>query len=130
MIDKGVLPKSLERTLYTTFLASTFRSIRFGINEAHGRGIAVQLNYLLDQGGFLVRPDGTFAVDMAKVKDGVRGLTHDIMTMQAEGDYAKAIALRDRLGLVRPPVKRALDKMSGVPVDIEPRFTTAAQLLK
>ncbi len=100
------------------------------INEAHGRGIAVQLNYLLDQGGFLVRPDGTFAVDMAKVKDGVRGLTHDIMTMQAEGDYAKAIALRDRLGVVRPPVKRALDKMSGVPVDIEPRFTTAAQLLK
>jgi hypothetical protein len=130
MIDKGVLPKSLERTLYTTFLASTFRSIRFGINEAHGRGIAVQLNYLLDQGGVLVRPDGTFAVDMAKVKDGVRGLTHDIMTMQAEGDYAKAIALRDRLGVVRPPVKRALDKMSGVPVDIEPRFTTAAQLLK
>jgi hypothetical protein len=52
------------------------------------------------------------------------------MTMQAEGDYAKAIALRDRLGIVRPPVKRALDKMSGVPVDIEPRFTTAAQLLK
>jgi hypothetical protein len=130
MIDKGVLPKSLEPTLYTTFLASTFRSIRFGINEAHGRGIAVQLNYLLDQGGFLVRPDGTFAVDMAKVKEGVRGLTHDIMTMQAEGDYAKAIALRDRLGIVRPPVKRALDKMSGVPVDIEPRFTTAAQLLK
>jgi hypothetical protein len=67
---------------------------------------------------------------MAKVKEGVRGLTHDIMTMQAEGDYAKAIALRDRLGIVRPPVKRALDKMSGVPVDIEPRFTTAAQLLK
>jgi hypothetical protein len=130
MIDKGVLPKTLERTLYTTFLASTFRSIRFGINEAHGRGIAVQLNYLLDQGGFVVRPDGTFAVDLAKVKDGVRSLTHDIMTMQAEGDYAKAIALRDRLGVVRPPVKRALDKMAGVPVDIEPRFTTAAQLLK
>src|SRR3954468_10519020 len=50
MIDKGVVPASLERPLYTTFLASTFRSIRFGINEAHGRGIAVQLNYLLDQG--------------------------------------------------------------------------------
>ena len=128
MIDKGVLPKSLERTLYTTFLASAFRSIRFGVNEAHGRGIAVQLNYLLDQGGFLVRPDGTFAVDITKVKDGVRGLTRDIMTMQAEGDYAKAIALRDRLGVVRPPVKRALDRMSAVPVDIEPKFTTAAQL--
>src|SRR6202040_1980434 len=51
MIDKGVLPRSLERPLYTTFLASAFRSIRFGVNEAHGRGIAMQLNYLLDQGG-------------------------------------------------------------------------------
>src|SRR5262245_15936681 len=130
LIDKGVIDKSLQRSIYTTFLASTFRSIRFGINEAHGRGIAVQLNYLLDQGGFVVRPDGTFGVNLAKVKEGVTSLTHDIMTMQAEGDYAKAIALRDRLGVVRPPVKRALDKMSAVPVDIEPRFTTAAELLK
>jgi hypothetical protein len=130
MIDKGVLPKSLEQTLYTTFLASAFRSIRFGINEAHGRGIAVQLNYLLDQGGFVARPDGTFGVDLAKLKAGVASLTREIMTMQAEGDYAKAVALRDRLGVVRPPVKRALDRMSAVPVDIEPRFTTAAELLK
>jgi peptidase M49-like protein len=130
MIDKGVLPRSLEQTLYTTFLASTFRSIRFGINEAHGRGIAVQLNYLLDQGGFVLRPDGTFGVNLIKVKEGVTSLTREIMTMQAQGDYAKAIALRDRLGVVRPPVKGALDKMSGVPVDIEPRFTTAAELLK
>ena len=38
MIDKGVMPKSLERTLYTTYLASAFRSIRFGITEAHGKG--------------------------------------------------------------------------------------------
>ena len=102
MIDKGVLPKSLEKPLYTTFLASTFRSIRFGINEAHGRGIAIQLNYLLDQGGFTVRRDGTFAVNLAKVKEGVAGLTRDIMTIQAEGDYKKALELRDRLGVVRP----------------------------
>src|SRR5262245_42596121 len=128
-IDKGVLPKSLERQLYTTFLASAFRSIRFGVNEAHGRGIAVQLNYLLDQGGFVARPDGTFAVDPAKIKAGVEALTREIMTIQAEGDYAKAVALRDRLGVVRPVVKQALDKLMAVPVDIEPRFTTAEQLL-
>ena len=56
-----------RRTMYTTFLASAFRSIRFGINEAHGRGIAVQLNYLLDAGAFMVLPDGTFAVDEARL---------------------------------------------------------------
>jgi hypothetical protein len=130
MIDKGVLPKTLETTLYTTYLASTFRSIRFGIAEAHGRAVAVQFNYLFDAGGFVAKPDGTFAVDLAKVKAGVNGLTRDIMTIQAEGNYAKAIALRDRLGVVRPVVQRALDRMSAIPVDIEPRFTTAAQLLK
>lgn len=129
MIDKGVLPKSLEQSLYATYLASTFRAIRFGVNEAHGKGIAVQLNYLIDQGGFVARADGTFGVNPAKIKDGVAGLTREIMTIQAEGSYAKAKALGDRLGVVRPLVKSALDRMSAVPVDIEPRFTTADRLV-
>jgi len=129
LIDKGVVPRSMQDPLYVTFLASCFRSIRFGIAEAHGKGIAVQLNYLLDRGAFIVRPDGTFAVDPAKVKDGVIGLTREIMTIQALGDYAKAKALGERLGVVRPEVQRALDKLSNVPVDIEPKFTTAERLL-
>jgi len=127
MIDKGVMPKALESSLYRTFLASAFRSIRFGVNEAHGKGIALQLNFLLDQGGFQVKPDGTFAVNPDRVKEGVMALTRDIMTIQVEGDYAKAKALGERLGVVRPPVKAALDKLLAVPVDIEPRFVTAAQ---
>jgi peptidase M49-like protein len=130
LVDKGILPKSMEQTMYTTFLASAFRSIRFGVTEAHGKGIAIQLNYLLDQGGFVVKPDGTFAVDPAKIKEGVGSLTHEIMTMQAEGNYAAAKALGDRLGNVRPPVQAALDKLANVPVDIEPKFTTAEQLLR
>ncbi len=130
MIDKGALPKSLEQSLYTTYLASAFRSIRFGVSEAHGKGIAVQLNFLLEQGGFAVKGDGTFAVDRTKVKEGVADLTSTLMTIEAEGAYAKAKALGDRLGVVRPPVQRALDRLAAVPVDIEPRFTTAAQLVR
>ena len=128
LIDKGVLPKSLEPSLYRTFLASAFRSIRFGVNEAHGKGIAVQLNFLLDQGGVQVKPDGTFAVNPDRVKEGVTALTRDIMTIQAEGDYAKAKALGDRLGVVRPRGPRRARQAAAVPVDIEPRFVTAAQL--
>jgi peptidase M49-like protein len=129
LIDKGSLPKTLERPLYTTFLASTFRSIRFGLNEAHGLGIAIQLNYLMDKGAVTVRADGTFAVDPIKAKAAVADLTHDIMTIQAEGNYAAAKELRERMGVMRPPVQAALDKMTTVPVDIEPQFTTASQLL-
>src|SRR5262249_20349385 len=130
LVDKGSLPRAMERSLYTTFLASAFRSIRFGVSEAHGKGIAVQLNYLLDQGGFVAKPDGTFAVNRDRIKEGVTGLTRDIMTIQADGDYAKAKALGERLGVARPAVQKALDRLNAVPVDIEPRFTTTAQLLR
>ena len=109
LIDKGSVPKALERSLYTTYLASAFRSIRFGVNEAHGRGMAIQLNYLLDAGAFTVHPDGTFAVNRDRIGDGVTALTREIMTIEAEGDYAKAKTLGERLGVMRPPVQRALE---------------------
>ncbi|PYQ82272.1 MAG: hypothetical protein DMG01_01410 [Acidobacteria bacterium] len=129
MIDKGVMPKSLEEQLYVTYLASAFRSIRFGVSEAHGKGIAVQLNYLLDQRGFVAKPDGTFEVNRDRIKEGVAALTRDIMTIQAEGDYSKAKELGERLGVVRPEVQTALAKLAAIPVDIEPRFTAAGRLL-
>ena len=73
LIDKGVLDKAMQESMYDTFLASAFRSIRFGVNEAHGRGIALQLNWLLDFGAFTVDKDGAFAVNPAKIRDGVDG---------------------------------------------------------
>ena len=127
LADRKLIDPSITRTMYTTFLASAFRSIRFGINEAHGRGIAVQLNYLLDAGAFKVLPGGTFGVDDAKIADAVTSLTRDIMTFEAEGNYAKAKDLLDRLGVVRPPVQKVLDRLTNVPVDFEPNFTSAVQ---
>ena len=128
LVDKGVIAKPMEQMMYTTFLASAFRSIRFGINEAHGRGIAIQMNYLLDAGAFVVAKDGTFAVNTAKIKAAVMALTSEIMTLQSEGSYAKAKGLIDKLAVVRPEVKRALDTLTDVPVDIQPIFTTATKL--
>ncbi len=130
LLDKGVLDKSLQQTIYDTFLASAFRSIRFGLNEAHGKGIALQLNWLLDAGAFRVEPDGTFAVDAAKVKDAVTKLTSEIMTLQADGDYARAQNMLGRLAVMRPEIQRALDRLKAIPVDIEPKFTTAEALLR
>ena len=68
--------------------------------------------HLMDKGAVTVRPDGTFAVDPVKAKEAVTGLTRDIMTIQAEGNYAAAKELRDRMGVVRPPVQAALDKLT------------------
>jgi hypothetical protein len=114
--------------MYTTFLASAFRSIRFGIDEAHGKGQVLQLNHLLDAGAFRVAADGTFAVDPVTVKTAVTALTRELMTLQAEGSYSKAAAILARLAVVRPETQRVLDRLKDVPVDIEPRFVTAEGL--
>ncbi|ATB28353.1 dipeptidyl-peptidase 3 family protein [Melittangium boletus] len=129
LVDKGVIGKELERTMYTTFLASAFRSIRFGINEAHGKGVALQLNHFLDTGAVTVAKDGTFAVVPGKVRESVTTLTKQLMELQARGDRSAADVLLDKMGVVRPEVKRVLDKLANVPVDIEPRYVTAEQLM-
>jgi len=122
-IEKGKLDAKLGDTMYTTYLASMFRSIRFGINEAHGKGMALQVNTLLDRGAFVVNADGTFSVVDAKIRDAVAGLTRDLMTIQAEGNYDAAKALLAKMAVVRPEVQRVLDRLTDVPVDIESRFT-------
>ncbi len=121
LIDKGVVEKSMERALYTTFLASMFRSVRFGITEAHGKGVAVQFNYLTDEGAIVYDDKtGTFAIEQSKVKDAVRKLTGEFLTLQAEGSYDKAKSMLDKYGVIRPQMQSALDKLKDVPVDIEP----------
>lgn len=122
LMDHDVLDKAQERAMYTTFLASTFRTLRFGLTEAHAKGMALQLNSLLDAGAFVVAKDGTFAVDFAKVKPAVESLTRQIMMLQARGDYAGTKALFEKMIVIRPEVKRVLDGLDGVPVDIEPTF--------
>ena len=130
LIDKGVVDSSLERSIYTTFLASTFRSIRFGINEAHGRGVAIQLNTFLDSGAVTVRPDGTFSVDHSRIRASVEDLPRRIMTIQAEGNYAAAKEMLTTLGVVRPEVQNVIDRLANIPIDIRPNYTTADQLIE
>ena len=119
LYDHKLLPAN-EKALYTTFLASSFRTLRFGVHEAHGRGMALQFNYLADKGAFAAKADGTFAVEASKVKNAVRDLVHDLLDIEATGDYARAKKMLDELGVIRPAMEKALDKLKDLPVDIEP----------
>ena len=125
-----ILPSddAAQRQLYTTYLASSFRSLRFGLQDAHAKGMAVQFNYLTDKAGFVQHSDGTFAVDMAKIKDAVRDLDHDLLTLEAEGDYDGAKKMLDEMGVIRPAVRKVFDRLQDIPTDIEPVFVTAEEL--
>lgn len=128
LMDDGVLPRADERATYVTFLASAFRTLRFGLTEAHAKGMALQINHLLDTGAVRAQADGTFAVDFARIRKSVEGLTREIMTIQATGDYARAKALSGKMMVIRPEVAAALTRLKDVPVDIRPRFVTAEAL--
>ncbi len=117
-----------QRQLYTTYMASMFRSLRFGLSDAHGKGMAIQFNYLMDRGAFVQQTDGTFGLDIEKFKQGVRDLDHDLLTIEAEGDYAAATKMLDGMGVLRPVLKKAFVRLEGIPTDIEPIFVTADEV--
>ena len=136
MMDKGQLNDTLgqgeaaERKLYNTFLASGFRTLHFGLTDSHARGMAIQINYILDKGGFVSLGDGRFGVDFGKIKQAVIDLDREFLTIEATGDYARAQAMMAKYVVIRPEVQVALDKMKAVPNDIRPEFVTARTLDK
>ena len=126
LAQKGYM-KVDENHLYTTYVASAFRSVRFGVHEAHGKGMALQFNYLRDKGA-ITAAGGKWSADIPKIRAAVRSLAHDLLTIEATGDYAGAKKLLDTLGVIRPELQASLDQLRDVPVDIRSVFVTADEL--
>jgi hypothetical protein len=129
-IDRGVADAGLRRTLYATYLAGMFRTLAFGLHEAHGRAMALQTSWFLEHGAVVARKDGTFGVDAVRMRAAVESLTREILTLQARGDANAARALLERRTVLAPEVKAALARIADVPVDIAPRFVTAEALAR
>jgi hypothetical protein len=123
MFDKKLLPggAEAERKLYTSFLASSFRTLRFGLHEAHGKGMALQFNYLREKGAFTANAGGTFTVDFGKIKQAVGDLNRDLLTAEATGDYVRAKSMLDQWGRLTPELERAIAKLTDIPTDIDPK---------
>jgi hypothetical protein len=128
LVGQGLLSPEIGRTMHTTYLASAFRSLRFGLHEAHGKGEAVQVNWLLDAGAYRVEKDGRFSVVPDKIGGAIESLARELLTIEATGDKARARALLERMGVNRAPTTAVIDRLTHVPVDIAPRYVTAEQL--
>lgn len=130
MLDRKLLPGATaadEKKLYTSFLASSFRTMRFGLNEAHGKGMALQFNYLRRKHAFTFN-NGTFSVDIAKMKSAVAELAGELLTIEAEGDYDRAKKMLADLAVLTAELQAALDKLKDLPTDIDPVEVTARKL--
>lgn len=123
LVKKGVLPKELSQTALVSFLAGIFRSVRFGVAEAHGRANLIAFNYLLEGGAYKYdEAKKRFSVDLQKAPEVIKALAHDLLMVEALGDYQGAKKLIEKYGKVGPEMQGRLDELGDVPVDIVPEF--------
>ena len=128
LIDKGEIAGELRTALEPTYVAGLFRSARFGLHEAHGRGVVAQFNYLLEKGALQIDGEGRFRAVSEKFPAGIRDLLHDMLMLQANGDYAGTETFLDTYGVATEALETAVGRLDDVPVDIRPIYSQADEL--
>lgn len=129
MIEKGVYPKEKEKQVWVTFLAGAFRSMRFGIGEAHGGGNAIIYNYLLEKGAYVYNDkDQKVSVNFEKIYPALKNLCNLILTIQAEGNYQGAKNLLTKYAVNSSSIETLRKKLEKLPVDIKPVFEIEEKL--
>ena len=116
MVTAGTLEDN-----YVTFMASIFRSIRFGSSSAHGRANLIRFNYFKEMGAFSYdAEDRTYRVDFEKIGAATDSLSNKILTLQGEGDYEGVQAFVEKYARVGDQLQRSLDRLSrqSIPVDV------------
>jgi hypothetical protein len=128
MIRRGEFPESFREELLVSYFAGLFRSIRFGIAEAHGRGAAVQINRFLEEGAATFdEKSGRFRVSPDKLEASIRSLVADICGIQHRGDRPAADRMLARYGVMSGPMERALAGLGKIPVDLRPIYPLAGE---
>src|SRR5262249_46456670 len=126
-IDHHLITTYDDKTLYTTYMGTLFRGMRFGIDEAHGRGCAIQWNWLREKGAIAEAPGGHFTIVYEKSLEGYKSLATELLTIEATGDYNRANALANKYGVETPEMVAVTKSLSDIPVDINPVFAGAGE---
>ncbi|MED5524505.1 dipeptidyl-peptidase 3 family protein [Gallaecimonas pentaromativorans] len=122
LMKKGELPESEKNNLLATYAAGLFRSMRFGVHEAHGIGAAYQYSYYVDHGALNLQKDGLYRIDFKKLESAITGLVHDVVVVQGDGNYAEAKAFLTQYGHIDDGVRHVNASLGDVPVDIQPIY--------
>ena len=125
LMDHGALPKNRAEEYYASYVAGLFRTVRYGIAEAHGRAEMMEFNYLSQQNA-IVRSDGKYSVEYAKIPGAMARLAKELLEIEATGDRARAEAWFNRYDKMPPELAASLKSAKDVPVDVEPGFSLSA----
>jgi hypothetical protein len=127
--NKGILSELQERQSYVTYLAGTFRSIRFGSEEDHARGNIIQFNFLRQRGAITYNEKaGLYNLDLTQFRGAVKALAELLLTVEGNGDYPAAKQIIERYGRLDATTEENLKRLAAIPVDIE--FSQSATVTK
>ncbi|MBP7380822.1 peptidase [Myxococcota bacterium] len=130
MAGKGIFDAAFMDKTAASYLAGIFRSVRFGIGEAHGSANIMQFNYLREKGAITFdEATGRFGLDRSRFDGAVEGLAREVLTIEANGDYEAAAAMIKKYVFMPAEVAAALDRLGHIPVDIKPIYTLGDRLL-
>ena len=116
-----------ETALFTTDAALMFRSMRFGLEEAHGGGTAVQWNWYRENKAIEPAPGGRFKVRMERFREAVRSLAEELLEIEATGNFDRAKRLLDHFAKATPEIQATMGRLTDIPVDIAPVFVAAGE---
>ncbi len=125
LLDKGVFPGQSKTAALASYLGGMYRSIRFGIDEAHGGGVAIQFNFYMEKGAFYRDENGKLNLDEQKLVTAIRDLAEKVLIIEAHGDYEQARNLIEEYRVMTPLMADYVDQLKHLPIDIRPSFPLA-----
>jgi hypothetical protein len=123
LIDQGVLPKDKLQEFYASYVGGMFRTVRFGVAEAHGQAEMMEFNYLTERGAVVREASGRYRIDYDKMPGAIADLAKELLEIEATGDRERAVNWFQKYDKMPPELKAGLAKASDIPVDIEPVFS-------
>jgi len=123
LVDHDVLPKNKLEEYYASYVAGIFRTVRFGVAEAHGQAEMMEFNYLSERGAITRQSSGRYAIDYQRMPADIKDLAKELLEIEATGDRARGENWFKRYGTMPPELQASLKSAAGVPVDVDPVFS-------
>lgn len=122
LVDEKLLPASEMNGIYASFVGGVFRSLRFGMADAHGRAQMMEFNYLRENGALAQGADGRYTIDYSAMPGVIRKLDEKLLLFEANGDRAGVEAWFAKYDVMPEELTRALEVTKDIPIDVTPEF--------
>ena len=129
LLEKGVIEEGNLQDYYVTFMASIFRSVRFGAASAHGKANMVRFNFFSEKGAFARNEQGQYKIDMDKMRVAMNELSSLILTLQGDGDYEGVAKLVAEKGIIKPELAASLELLTAANIPVDITYIQGKQLL-